>query len=170
MKHRFIIHAFAIFLAATGVARTEAAVHEAQTTPSGKAADAQKTKMDSQHFLLTGIVLHENGTPWEGLEVVFFTFDRTSGKSRVGYGLNPETGHVELGNPNAKTDAAGRFVIKVHRGYLDKDAEETEFRIGYLKAARGQAEVVEMGKKGSQEPLALKIKKNVEKLDLGEIW
>lgn len=92
--------------------------------------------------------------------------------------LGPETniplrisgGHVELGNPNAKTDAAGRFALKVHRGYLQKDAGETEFHIGYIKTSRGQAELMEMGKKGNQEPLALKIKKNVEKLDLAEIW
>jgi hypothetical protein len=97
MKHQFVVHAFAIFLAATGVARPVAVTHET-------------------------------------------------------------------------TDTTGRFAIKVHRGYLDKDAEETEFRIGYLKASRGQAELIEMGKKGSKEPLALKIKKDVEKLDLGEIW
>ena len=169
MKSRFKILVFVIVIAVTGLALA-AAADEARTATSGEAAGAQNAKLDSRYFLLTGIALHENGSPWEGLEVVLFYFDKPGGKIQVGYGMNPQTGHVELGNPNAKTDAAGRFVIKVLRGYLEKDTEETEFRIGYLKAARGQAEEVEMGKKGSREPLALKVKKNVEKLDLGEIW
>ena len=82
--------------------------------------------------------------------MVLFYFDKPGGKIQVGYGSNPQTGHVELGNPNAKTDAAGRFMIKVLRGYLEKNTEETEFRIGYLKVARGQAEEVELRKKGSR--------------------
>jgi hypothetical protein len=170
MKHRLIVRVFVIFIAASGLALASAAAYKTRAATYDEASEAQKATPDPQYFFLTGIALHENGSPWEGLEVVLFYFDKPGGKIKVGYGLNPETGHVELGNPNAKTDAAGRFVIKVLRGYLEKDAEETEFRIGYLKIARGQAEEVEMGKKGSREPLVLKIKKNVEKLDLGEIW
>ena len=170
MKSRFKILVFVNVIAVTGLALASATVYKTRTEASDEACEAQKSKTDPQYFFLTGIALHENGSPWEGLEVVLFYFDKPGGKIQVGYGLNPETGHVELGNPNAKTDAAGRFVIKVLRGYLDKGTEETEFRIGYLKAARGQAEEVKMGKKGSREPLVLKIKKNVEKLDLGEIW
>ena len=154
---------------ATGVAGAVTATHETQAAPSGEAADAQPAEVDPQHFLLTGTALHKDGTPWPGLDVVLFP--QKSGQSQVGYGLNPETGQVELGNPKATTDAAGRVAIKVDRGYLDKKKEETGFRIGYVKGSRGQAALlIEMGKKGSKEPLALKIKKDVEKLDLGELW
>ncbi len=157
-------------LGAMGMDRAVTTSPETQTPLSGKTSEPREVKVDPQHFLLMGTALHEDGSPCEGLEVVLFSYDKTSGKSRVGYGLNPGTGHVELGNPNAKTDAAGRFVIKVNRGYLNKDKEETEFRIGYLRATRRQAEMVEMGKRGSKEPLALKIRKDVEKLELSEIW
>jgi hypothetical protein len=139
-------------------------------TAGEKVAEAQSPENDANYFLLTGTALHEDGSAWEGAEVVLFPLDKKSGKSRVGYGLNPETGHVELGNPNAKSDAKGRFAIKVHRGYLQKDAEETEFRIGHLEPVRGTVGLVEMRKKGSKEPLTLKIKKDVETMDLGGIW
>ena len=137
---------------------------------SERSAKPQAPAKDVTHFLLTGTAVHEDGSAWEGLGVVLFTYDKEAGKSRVGFGLNPETGHVELGNPNAKTNAQGRFSIRVHRGYLERDAEETEFRIGRLETNRGTVAPVEMKQKDSEEPLTLKIKKDVEVVDLGEIW
>jgi hypothetical protein len=139
-------------------------------TAGEKVAEAQIPEKDANYFLLTGTALHEGGSAWEGLEVILLSLDKKK-KSSVFYAPNEE-GSIELTNPHAKTDDKGRFAIKVHRGYLAKDAEETEFRVGYMKPVPFGAvtHLIEMGKKGSREPLTLKIKKDVETMELGEIW
>jgi hypothetical protein len=129
-----------------------------------KTAETQSSEKDANYFQLIGTALHRDGSAWEGVEVVLFNLDKDKNSSVFYY--PDEKGVIQLSNPRAKADAKGRFAIKVHRGYLEKDAEETEFRIGYLSAGRG----TEMRQKGGKEPLTLKIKKDVEVLDLGEIW
>lgn len=138
-------------------------------TAGEKVAEAQTPEKDADHFLLAGTALHRDGSAWEGLEVMLLFLKK--GNSEAFYAFDAE-GRTKLTNPHAKTDAKGRFAINVHRGYLQKDAAETEFRVGYFKPVPFGAvtHLIEMGKKGSKESLTLKIKKDVETMDLGEIW
>jgi hypothetical protein len=177
MYARKLLVVVGVFLlaSASAVAYVARAQSSSQRSPQSsaktageKVAEAQTPEKDANYFLLTGTAVHEDGSAWEGMEVVLFFLDKRK-TSSVFYAADSE-GLVKLTNPRAKTDAKGQFAIKVHRGYLQKDAEETEFRIGRLEPVRGTLNLVEMKRKISKGPLTLKVKKNVESTDLGEIW
>jgi hypothetical protein len=138
-------------------------------TAEEKAAEAQSPERDANSFQLTGTALHQDGSAWEGLQIMLLFVKK--GKSEAIYAFDAE-GQSQLTNPHAKTDAKGRFAINVHRGYLKEDAEETEFRVGYFQPVPlgSISHLIEMRKKGSKGSLTLRIKKNVDAVDTGEVW
>jgi hypothetical protein len=128
---------------------------------------AQLHEKETTDLLITGTVIHEDGAPREGLQVVLVPWNSANGEGSIFFYPDDE-GVLQVGNPNATTDGAGRFTMTVSRAYLER--EETEFRIEYGEARFGYANWIGLSPKGSKEPLVLNFKEDVNEVDVGEVW
>jgi hypothetical protein len=139
--------------------------------PQAKSSDntrAQADGTESATVRLTGRVLHRDEAPWSELQVVLVPIDPASGEGSIFYGPSA-TGSLELGNPNATTDASGSFIITLSRGYV-AHYEGTEFRVEYSSISYGRQEWNDLKAKGSSEPLKFKLVAGADTLELGDVW